>query len=171
MDRVCGGFVLQNTKRSTNWALRSFKQWKEHRNSTATELCPEKLLEQPNAELLNYWLARSVVEIRREDGENYPPSSLNNILAGLYRYSKSCIPMGSTCPNFMNRRDRFRELTGALQVISRELREQGVGAIVKHAAVVSPDEEDGLGRQMCSEIIRLWLFKKQCFCMWEKCVA
>ena len=43
----------------------------------------------------------------------------------------------------MNRRDSgFRELTGALQVISREKREQGVGTIVKHAAVVSPDEED-----------------------------
>ena len=45
----------------------------------------------------------------------------------------------------MNRKDpTFKELNGALQVRYRELREGGVGAVVKHAAVVSPDEEQTL---------------------------
>ena len=60
MDAVCKGFVPKNTKKSTNWAMRVFKQWRDSRNSTVAERCPEMLLEQPNAELLNYWLARFV---------------------------------------------------------------------------------------------------------------
>ena len=71
--------------------------------------------------------------------------------------NRAFLRAGTTYPNFMSRRDPgFREETGALQVKSRELREQGVGAIVKHAAVVSPDEE-GFVKRRCLEIIRLRL--------------
>ena len=45
----------------------------------------------------------------------------------------------------MNRKDpQFRDLNGAIQVRYRELRQQGVGAQVKHTAIVSPEEEDML---------------------------
>ena len=51
--------------------------------------------------------------------------------------------LGDVCPNFMNRRDPcFRDLTGSLQVKYRELREKGVGASIKHAPVVLPEEEE-----------------------------
>ena len=84
-----------------------------------------------------------MVEIRREDGKPYPATSIRSILAGLYRYCRECVPTGVVCPNFMNRRDPcFRDLTGALQVKFRELREDGIGAIVKHAPVVLPEEEE-----------------------------
>ena len=106
------------------------------------EQCPKNLLKEPNAELLNYWLSRFVVEARREDSEPYPPT-LINILSGLYCFSKSSIPTGVICPNFMNRKDpRFRNLTSIIQVRYCELRTNGVGAIVKHAAVVTSEEED-----------------------------
>ncbi len=83
-----------------------------------------------------------MVEVRRADGRAYPATSVSNILAGLYRYSKERV---RTCPNFMNRKDpSFRELTGAIQVRYRELREKGIGAVVKHASIVSADEEDAL---------------------------
>ena len=43
----------------------------------------------------------------------------------------------------MNRKHpAFKELTGALQVMCRELRREGVRANVKHAAVFSPAEEN-----------------------------
>ena len=88
-------------------------------------------------ESLNYWLARFVVEIRREDGQPYPPSSVNGIRI------KACVPAGSPCPNFMDRKDpSFRDLTGAMQVGFCDLRVKGVGSHVKYAPVVTPDEED-----------------------------
>ena len=45
----------------------------------------------------------------------------------------------------MNREDpTFKELTGSLEVTCRELRQEGVRANVKHAAVFSPAEENAL---------------------------
>ena len=144
MNKICKGYVPQNTNKATGWALRVFNTWQNERNRVSADKCPENLLEMPNVGNLNRWLARFVVECRREDGKPYPPSSITNLLAGLYRYSKSFSDPGS-CPNFMNRKDpNFRDLNGAIQVRFRELREQGVGAQVSHAAVVLPEEEDRL---------------------------
>ena len=122
-----------------------FKSWREERNKCVSEQCPENLVTEPTAEYLNYWLSRFVVEIRREDGKPYAPASINNILSALYCFSKSCVPTGVVCPNFMNRKDPcFRDLTGAIQVRYRELRTEGVGAVVKHAPIVTPEEENTL---------------------------
>ena len=42
----------------------------------------------------------------------------------------------------MDRRDHnFEDLNGALKSVFRKLREAGVGAVVKHAAVVTPEED------------------------------
>ncbi len=139
MEKICKGFTPKNTQKATDWACRVFQERRAERTKSAKGKCPLTLLENPRADALNYWLSRFVVEVRREDGR---PSSVSNLLAGLYRYSKERI---RTCPTFMNRKDpSFRELTGAIQVRYRELREEGVGAVVKHAPVVVPDEEDRL---------------------------
>ena len=88
---------------------------------------------------LNYWLSRFVVEARHANGQPYPPSSISNLLAGLYRH---CQEYEANCPNFINGKDpAFRDLNGALQVRYHELHESGVGAMVKHAAVDTPDED------------------------------
>ena len=142
MEKICQGFVPPNTVKSTSWAVRVFEEWRAARNSQTVEeeQVPDDLLECPEAEALNYWLARFIVEARRADGHCYPASSLNNILAGLYRYSKD---HNRECPNFMDRKHpAFRELSGAMAVRFRELREKGVGAVVKHAVVVTSAEED-----------------------------
>lgn len=145
MEKICKGFVPKNTQKATNWAVRVFEEWRVERNKATSDdgkKCPSNLLECPLQTLLNYWLSRFVVEVRREDGQQYPPTTISNLLAGLYR---ECRKYDRNCPNFMNRKDpMFKELSGALQVRYRELREAGVGAVVKHAAVVSSEEEDAL---------------------------
>jgi hypothetical protein len=121
--------------------MRVFVMWRDERNKRSSEQCPENLLMEPTAEQLNYWLSRFVVEVRHEDGKPYLLASIS----GLYRFSKSSCPTGTVCPNFMDRKDPlFRDLTGAMQVRYRELRTEGVGAVVKHAAIVTPEEENQL---------------------------
>ena len=67
--------------------------------------------------------------------------SISNILSGLYRYSREHDP---ECPNFLNRRNvAFKELDGAIDVRYRELRQAGVGAVVRHAPVVYFPAEHG----------------------------
>ena len=145
MAKICQGYVPKNTAKCNGWALRVFKSWRDERNKSVEEQCPDDLLESPVVDRLNYWLSRFVVEVRREDGQPYPPATINNLLAGLYRFSKSCSPTGAQCPNFMSRNDpAFRELTGAVQVHYKELRTDGVGAVVKHAPIVTSEEESML---------------------------
>ena len=93
-----------------------------------------------------------------------------NILAGLYLYSKRLAP---DCPNFMDRKNqRFRDLTGALQVRYRELRKEGIGTVVKHAPVVTGEEEDALWK---SNVLNdgtplglqraVFIYVGKCFCL------
>ena len=171
MGTICKGVVPSNTKKATSWAVRVFDEWRLERNATATgEQCPLELLEKPDAHSLNYWLSRFVVEMRRADGDPYPPTTISNVLAGIYRYCKSFVP---DCPNFMDRKNhRFRDLTGALQVRYRQLRKEGVGTVVKHAAVVTAEEEDALWK---SDVIgegsplalqrAIFFYVGKCFCL------
>jgi len=76
------------------------------------------LLENPDAEKLNYWLSHFIVEARRKDGELYPARTLYLLLAGLpcYGCSKSKL-----CPNFMDKSDhRFDELSGTCDSVAQQ---------------------------------------------------
>ena len=63
MEKICQGYVPPNTRKSTNWALTVFEQWRKERNADVVE---ERilfdLLECPQTEALNFWLFRFVVE-------------------------------------------------------------------------------------------------------------
>ena len=96
-------------------------------------------LKNPSVEAINYWLSRFVVGCRRRDGKHYPSTTLYQLLAGLLRYSRC---KSKDCSNFLDKTDaRFRELRGACDSVSRNLRKEGVGAEVKHASIFSPEEE------------------------------
>ena len=136
------GPVVLNTEKSTARALRTFTDWRNERNkqSATGDICPLDLLEKPEVEKLNFWLSRFVVEARRKDGEGYPACTLYLLLAGLLRYGRS---KSKLCPNFMDKSDCcFSKLSGVCESVSRQLRKDGVGASVKHAAIITPEEED-----------------------------
>ena len=42
------GFVPGNTRRSTQWAMKVFSDWKKAREVALEEVCPEDLLEHAN---------------------------------------------------------------------------------------------------------------------------
>ena len=97
--------------------LRVFKAWRIERNKVATDKC---LLESPDIHIIPIFnpstsTIGSPILLWSVDGKM---ETLTSILAGLYRYSRNC------CNG---------ELTGALQVRFRQLREEGIGAQVIHA--------------------------------------
>ena len=47
MEKICEGYVPKNTSKSTSWALRVFRAWREQRNEHEDDKCPETLLEEP----------------------------------------------------------------------------------------------------------------------------
>ena len=79
------------------------------------------------------------IEARRENGERYPAATINQLLSGLWHAARAKSP---ECPNFLIRKDRrFDRLNGALLTVFKSLRDDGVSTTVKHASLISPDEE------------------------------
>ena len=86
MATFCKGYVPQNTQKNTAWAVKVFSEWRAERNSISSEKqCPADLLDNPNVQELNYWLSRFVTEVRKRDGQPYPPRTIQQILAGLVK--------------------------------------------------------------------------------------
>ena len=84
-----------------------------------------------DAVALNKWLSLFVIEARKQDGTRYPSRSIHMLLAGLNRHMKEISP---SAPNFLSEEDdRFRGLHGTRDTVARQLREEGIGASVKHA--------------------------------------
>ena len=79
------------------------------------------------------------IEVRKKDGSKYPSKTIDLLLAGLWRHMKEA---GPSLPNFFDEKDpNFAGLRGARDTISRQLRQDGIGTAVKHADVLSYEEE------------------------------
>ena len=80
-------------------------------------------------------------------GEFYPPSSIYQLLTSLLCVMRASNPKS---PNFLDKKNpAFKQLHGTLDVHFRRLHETGIGRRVKHAEVISKEEEDRLWRQNC----------------------
>lgn len=100
------------------------------------------MLEREDAELLNRWLSLFVLEVRKTDGTKYPPQSIHLILCGLQRYMQH---KNNTLTSFLDKGDvRFRGLRGVMESVFQSLHREGLGTEVKHAPVISVEEEEKL---------------------------
>ena len=82
------GFVPANTQKNNAWVMRVFMEWRAQRNggiSDKAQECPENLLDDPDSQKLNFWLSRFVTEVRKQDGQPYPPRTIHQILSALQR--------------------------------------------------------------------------------------
>lgn len=132
------GYVPDNTRKNTAWALKVFTEWRFARE----EKCPEDVLTCGKADVLNYWLPRFVNEARKADGSPYPPRTINQILAALQRYM---LGENHLLPRFLNRHDAtFRPIHNACDAVYHALHSSGVGVSVRHTSIISAEEEDKL---------------------------
>lgn len=71
------GRVPANTQRTTKWAVDIFNEWRMYRNSLEMTVLDTKWpipdLKDGETSLLDYWLARFITEIKKQDGSPYPP--------------------------------------------------------------------------------------------------
>ena len=136
-------FVPKNTNSNTAWALRNFECWCDWRSKAyAEDPVPADLLQANDPVALNRWLSLYLIETRRKDGKNFPSSTLDCLLSGLLRYTRNLNP---NAVNFLDEKDAiFVGLRGVRDNMSRKLREEGVGASVKHTEAVSREEEEKL---------------------------
>ena len=78
------GYVPPNTEKNTGWAMRVFEQWQESRRAQGNPV-PEIFQKPYNCSALSHWLALFVTEVRKTDGERYPPKCIYQLLCGILR--------------------------------------------------------------------------------------
>ena len=85
----CG--VPEKTRNQTKWAVKVWTEWATSRNKKllSDEAPFSCKIEKLSAQLINFWLCRFVLEIRRRDGERYPPASLYQLCCGLLRHLRA----------------------------------------------------------------------------------
>ena len=137
------GYVPPIMAKNTSWAMKVFRDWHAERSTKASpdEECPGELVN-PDVATLNFWLPRFVLEMRRQDGKPYPSRSTHQLLTGLQHYMLDKNPMAT---KFLDQKDpRFRDVHGACDSVYRQLHQQGIGTSVRHASVITPEEEEQL---------------------------
>ena len=134
LKKAAEGVTPVNTQSSNEWALRNFHAWVEHRTAAAPDdPVPPNLLSSNDNTILCKWLCCYVQETKKENGLPYPPT-LRSLLAALQRTMHSNrVPF-----NIFDNADMcFRDLHMTLDTVCVVLRKEGIGADIKHAAVIS----------------------------------
>ena len=132
--------VPQNTSKINNWCVAIWEEWTTARRNMYVEYPPPLL--QCSLEQLNNWLSRFALEVRRKDGEPYPPSTLYSIVCGLQRHIREVNP---TISFFNNPElDDFKKI---LDGEMKRLRSLGLGVKKKQAEPITTEEENKLWEQ------------------------
>ncbi|XP_062598901.1 uncharacterized protein LOC134260347, partial [Saccostrea cucullata] len=122
-----------NTRRNTKWCVEMFNKWRASRDNVP-------YMKEMNAEMLNYWLQRFVLEVRKQDGSEYPPRTLYFIVCGLLRHLRE---ENVHDMNFLDEHDhRFAVFRKVLDARMKELLSKGLGTKVKQADPILPDDEE-----------------------------
>ncbi|XP_076083571.1 uncharacterized protein LOC143054444 [Mytilus galloprovincialis] len=139
MSNLVNDKMNANTKKNTKWAVGVFNQWRSFR---AQNRDPILELHMMNAECMNYWLERFVMETRKQNGDEYPPKSLYYIVCGLLRH---CRDMNVHDKNFLDQKDgRFAHSRRVLDAKIKDSLSKGLGTKVRRADPVSDDDEEKL---------------------------
>ena len=95
-----------------------------------------------NYPLIDHWLSRFVLEVRRKDGKPYPPNTLYNIVSGIQRYYKDEKERPDL--DFLSSSNHFFiSLRKVLDSRMKKLTEEGLN-IVQGSDTVTPDDEEKL---------------------------
>ena len=78
IERQASKSVPENTQRKREWALSLLKKWSIHRKNINK---PVKNINECSVSELNSLLSHFILEIRKENGEEYPGSTIYEILS------------------------------------------------------------------------------------------
>ena len=135
------GYMPQNTAYDTQKCVKLFTEWSSVRNACFPETpVPDGILTSPNKEEICKWLCKFATEVRKKDGQPYPPKTIHHYLLGIQRH----IRQSTKRPiNFLTDSE-FLQLRNLLDVLYRKLHAAGIGTSVKRTPVLTTDDEDRL---------------------------
>ena len=83
------------TEQATSWSVKAWQEWTMQRDKDGLEMhmLLSNNIEEMNNECLNFWMPRFILEIRKKNGDEYPPpNSLYQMVCGLQRQVQKTRP-------------------------------------------------------------------------------
>jgi hypothetical protein len=100
--------------------------------------CPPHILLCTSAQL-DYWISKFILEVRRRDGQPYPPNSIYQLCCGLLRWIRDTKPSLNLFTDA-----EFTSFRKTLDAEMKRLRSIGIGVQQKRAEPISEGEENQL---------------------------
>lgn len=127
--------VPANTKKSTSWGYTVWMEWCNARDIKET-------IVEMGENRINELMAHFVQEVRRKDGNEYPPGSLTSIVAAVQRYLRE---NGRPEVSFLDDKNpTYDLLRKSLDAKLKQLTRKGVGCHKKQAQPITPEMEQVL---------------------------
>ncbi|XP_013380784.1 zinc finger MYM-type protein 2 [Lingula anatina] len=142
----------KNTLRRNMWALNTWNKWAVARNNTrlhgyqGNDIAinkwnkKKKPLTNLSDEELQYWISKFILEVRKENGTEYPPRTLLSLVMGLQSYIRTESKRGIDLLNS----DQFVGLRQVLDSEMKRLSHTGLGCNTKKAQAISLEDESKL---------------------------
>ena len=141
--------VPMSTRKTTQWSIKLWEDWRQHRLTTATcssDIPP--ILEGITNKKLNYWLSKFVTECRKQNGDYYRGGTLYSICSGIQRYVRERrIACGSDESLDIYKDGVFSYFRKVLDSLMKEVHKMGIGTTVKQAELISEQLEEAMWRE------------------------
>ena len=136
--------IPKKTRDANKWALKVWSDWAVFRNSlpATTHEIGYPIPEDINAlddNMINYWGQRFIMEIKRQDGKDYPPNTLTQIVSGLQRYLTVVCQRPNI--NFFKEGTQFSDFRQCMDTRMKELIGQGIGLKTNSSDPVTVEDE------------------------------
>ena len=107
-----------------------FQDWKSAiSQKVEEEQCPGDLLGHPDPVQINFWLSKFVMEVRKQNGQVYPPHLIQLVVSTLQR---KMLHKNPEAPKLMNQ--FVTGLHRTCDSVYHELHKEGIGATVRQTA-------------------------------------
>ena len=140
------GAVPRTTKRSTEWAVSVWREWRDSKRLASDSEYPPELDFITNQEV-NRWLARFVFEVRTQKGEEYSGESLYGLCSGIQRYIRGKRSDRNDEPIDIYKDPYLAHFRSSFDAVLKDLHSRGIGTVKKQASVITKDVENQLWLQ------------------------
>ena len=84
IEQARKGAVPTKTVSDTKYCINVFEEWRKYRRDVTHDSIPS--VTQMTKEEIAHWLTRFVLEVRKKNGDVYPPNTLHHLVVGVMRH-------------------------------------------------------------------------------------
>lgn len=133
VQQVKKAAVPKTTQRDTSWCINLWKEWRDDRNSRSEEQVPSDICAL-SPHVLQRWLSRFVLEVRKKGGTEYHPDTLYHIVCGIMRFLRQ---NGKPV-----KEEAYADFRSTLDAEMKRLKRAGVGSHKRQAEPLTQEEEE-----------------------------